>query len=67
MLAPLVKNKKWIQEEIAKQVNFLAHFSTIKEKIESAEFRNNLQGVYGYVDQKTFEKHQRAVLALEQN
>ncbi len=67
MLAPLVKNKKWIYEEITKQIDFQAHFCKIKEKIQSLEFRNNLQGVYGYIDQKTFEKHQRTVLALEPN
>ncbi len=66
MLAPLVKNKTWIQEEIAERVNFQTHFRKITEKIQSPEFKNNLQGVYGYIDQKTFEKHQQAILMLEQ-
>lgn len=66
MLAPQVKDKEWVCKEISKQINFQAHFRMIKEKIHSAEFKNNLQGVYGYVDQKTFEKHQQEVLGLEQ-
>ena len=67
MLAPLIKNRDWIREEVAARTNFQTRFHQIKEKIQSVEFKNNLQGVYGYIDQKTFEKHQRAVLALEQN
>ncbi len=65
MLAPLIKNKKWVQEELAGQISIKAHFRKIVETVQSPEFKNNLQGVYGYIDQKTFEKHQQAVLALE--
>lgn len=67
MLAPLVKNISLVQDETAKRADFQKHFLLIKEKIISAEFRNNLQGVYGYIDDKTFKKHQQAVLAWEQS
>ncbi len=65
MLAPLMKEVSWIQDEISKQLDFQKNFLVIKEKITSPEFKNNLQGVQGYIDQKTFEKHQQAVLELE--
>ena len=30
----------------------------------SLEFKNNLQGVYGHIDNLLFEKHKKAVLGL---
>lgn len=65
MLAPNIKNKKWIKEEISKKYNFEKLFLKIKGKITAKQFRDALQGVYGIIDDRVFEKHQRAVLSLE--
>ncbi|MEW5896623.1 MAG: hypothetical protein AB1668_02955 [Nanoarchaeota archaeon] len=36
-----------------------------KDKIISAQFKDDLQGVYGFIDQKTFEKHKKMLLEME--
>lgn len=61
MLLPLANIGK-VKGEIASQVDFTAQFERIKGKIMSDAFRNNLQGVYGFVDNKTFERHKKAFL-----
>ena len=65
MLAPNIKNKKWIKEEISKKYEFNKLFLKIKEKITSKQFKDSLQGVYGIIDDKVFEKHKKAILNLE--
>lgn len=62
MLLPLAKDKRKIKEEVASRVDFAEKFERIKEKIMSEAFRNNLQGVYGLVDGKIFEKHRKEFL-----
>lgn len=65
MLAPYIKDKKWVKEEITKRYDFKDRFLKIKEKITSKKFKDSLQGVFGYIDNNVFEKHQKAVLRLE--
>ncbi len=62
MLIVHVDNFAWIQQEIQKKVDFKSYAKMIREKICSSAFKNNLQGVYGYVDEKMFEKHQKKIL-----
>ena len=56
---------KRIKEEIMKRCDFNERFSRLKDKITSAKFKDNLQGVYGYVDKNLFEKYKKKVLELE--
>ena len=65
MLITHVKSKKWIKEEISKKYDFIERFSKIKEKITSKQFKDDLQGVFGFIEDKIFEKHKKAVLDLE--
>lgn len=65
MLILHVKDTKWVKEEINKRYDFKNRFTKIKEKIISPKFKDNLQGVYGYIDNKIFEKHKKALLDLE--
>ena len=65
MLSVHAENKKWIKEEISKKYNFKERFSKIKEKINSKQFKDGLQGVFGFIDNKIFEKHKKAVLEFE--
>ena len=62
MVMPEVKNFKNLKEEINQKTNFKEKFERIKKEISSDKFRNSLQGVFGYVDDKVFEKHKKAVL-----
>lgn len=65
MLTPNIKDKAWLKEEISQRCNFKDRFDTIKNIITSDKFKDNLQGVYGYIEDKIFEKHKKAVLALQ--
>ncbi len=65
MLLPNANDKDWIKEEISKRFDFEKAFNKVKVKITSAQFKNDLQGVFGYVDPKVFEKHKKAILGLE--
>lgn len=65
MLAPNIKDKNFVKEEISKKCNFNDNFLRIKEKITSKQFKDGLQGVYGYINDLVFEKHKKAILELE--
>lgn len=62
MLIIHVNNFDWIQQEAQKRTDFKKQAKIMREKISSIAFKNNLQGVYGYVDEKIFEKHQKKIL-----
>ncbi len=65
MLMPSAKDKRWIKEEISKRLYFEKAFHKIEAKVTSSQFKNNLQGVFGYVDTKAFEKNKKAILSLK--
>lgn len=65
MLISKAENIKWIKEEINKRYNFKEKFSKLKDIINSVKFKDNLQGVYSFIDEKTFEKHKKAIFELE--
>ena len=65
MLITRAKDLKWIKNEIIKKYDFNEKFAKIKDKITSKDFRNNLQGVYGKVDDKTFERYKKSLLDME--
>ena len=64
MLMAKCNNPKWIKDEISRRYNFNERFSKIKEKITSNEFRNNLHGVYGRIDDNTFKKYKKSLLGI---
>lgn len=64
MLTKQAKETEWIKKEIKKRYDFKDRFTKIKNKISSPKFKDDLQGVYGYVDETVFEKHKKAVLTL---
>ncbi len=67
MLSPNLKNKDWIKKEISDRYDFDNRLSKIKEKISSKQFKDGLQGIYGYIDDVVFEKHKKALLGFEKN
>lgn len=67
MIASNMKNKEWIKQEITSRYSFDDRFDKIKEKIESKQFKDNLQGIFGYIDNKIFEKHKKIILNFKQN
>ncbi len=64
MMIDKVQNKDIIRKEVSERTDFNKQFKKLKEKITSKEFKNNLQGVFGLVQEKTFEKNKEKVLAL---
>jgi len=67
MLITKIKDKEWIKNEIDKRCNFKERFKKIKSKINSSQFKDNLQGVYGHVDNELFEKHKKSLLDFPKN
>jgi len=65
MLAIKCENPKWIKEEIQKRYDFYDRFNKIKDRINSKEFKDNLQGVYGKIDNITFDKYRKALLDFD--
>lgn len=64
MMAPMVKDRKWIKAEVESMCDFKERFNRLKSRISSKEFRNGLQGVYGLVDESTYAKNINAVVSL---
>lgn len=64
MILPQASNSRWIKEEISKRCNFKDRFEKVKNKIISKQFKDNLQGVYGKIDKKVFEKHEKALMKM---
>lgn len=64
MLITQTEDIEWVKEEIAKRYSLKDRIKKIKEKINSEQFKNNLQGVYGYIDEKIFEKHKSEINKL---
>ena len=59
-----IKDKGWIKEEISKRYEFKDRFSKLTKEIDSKQFKNSLQGVFGLVDNKLFEKHKKLIHEL---
>ncbi|MBW2966275.1 hypothetical protein KY342_04185, partial [Candidatus Woesearchaeota archaeon] len=64
MLITKSKDKTWIKQEIEKRCSFKERFAKIKEKINSKQFKDNLQGVYGHIDDELFKRYKKQVLKL---
>ncbi|MEK6949389.1 MAG: nucleotidyl transferase AbiEii/AbiGii toxin family protein, partial [Nanoarchaeota archaeon] len=64
MLVLQVKSMEWIKEEASKRCNFKERFDIIKNKVTSQKFKDDLQGVFGYVDEKLFERHKKALAGM---
>ena len=62
MLIVHVNDFHWIREEVEKRADFKERAEKIKEKISSLSFKNNLQGVYGFIDEQIFEKHKKKII-----
>jgi len=64
MMLPSAQDKDWIKSEVSSRVEFKEKMNKIIQKISSKQFKDGLSGVYGYIDQKVFDKHVKAVRSL---
>ena len=65
MMMPNADSSEWIKSEIIKRYNLKDRIKKILAKVNSKQFMDGLAGVYGRFDQKAFEKHKNAVMALD--
>jgi len=49
-----VKDLSFIKNEINKKANFAKQYEKLKNKVLSKDFKNNLQGVFGFLPEQTF-------------
>lgn len=66
MMSYLMRDKKWIRAEIASRYDFNNRFRKIEETVTSKKFRDGLQGVYGLIDDKTFQNSINAIESLKE-
>lgn len=67
MLAPCIKEKEWVKHEVSKRYDFNDRFAKLKNKITSKQFKDGLQGVFGFVDEQVFNKHKEIIFRLGTN
>ncbi len=65
MLITHINDFKFIKDEVSERTDFEKQFKTLKDKVYSKGFKDNLQGVFGFVPEDIFEKHKKIILKLE--
>lgn len=65
LLISEVKDKNWVKQEVSSRSSFENRFEILKKEITSKQFKDGLQGVFGSIDTKLFEKHKKLILDLE--
>jgi|SRR3989344_6824647 len=65
LLVSSVKNKEWIKKEVLKRYNLKDRLVKVLSKINSKQFKDELQGVFGMVDNKLFERNKKLIGELE--
>lgn len=65
MLVVYIKDRQWIKQEVETRYNFDDRILKLKDKISSKQFKDGLQGIYGSIDNKLFDKHKLLILELD--
>ncbi len=66
LLINSVKDKKWIKKEVSERFDLKDRLAKALSKINSKQFKDELQGVFGIVDNKVFERNRKMILELEE-
>ena len=64
LLIDLVKDKEWITKEVSERYDVKERLGKALKEITSKQFKDGLQGVFGFIDNKIFEKHKKMMLEL---
>ena len=64
LLINSVQDKEWVKSEIAARYNLSDRLSKALSKINSKQFKDELQGVFGMIDDKVFERNRYMILEL---
>jgi len=65
MMTPKAEKIEWIKQEVSNRYILNERLEKIKKIINSKQFKDNLQGIYGYIEQKIFDKYKKAIQELE--
>ncbi len=65
LLITSLKNKNWVKKEISERYDLKDRLSKFFNKINSKQFKDDLQGVFGMVDDRLFERNKKLILDLE--
>lgn len=65
MMLPNASDREWVKAQVALRYDFKNRITKMIETVTSAQFRDGLSGVYGYVDQGVFEKYKKAITAFQ--
>lgn len=64
LLINFVKDKEWIKKEVSKRVDLKERLSKALNKINAKQFKDELQGVFGMIDNKIFERNRKLISDL---
>ena len=64
LLINSVKDKKWVKKEVSERCNLKDRLSKALSKINSKQFKDELQGVFGMIDNKAFERNKKLISEL---
>ena len=67
LLISSIKDKKWVMKEVAERYDLKDRLSKVLNKINSKQFKDGLQGVFGIIDEKTFAKNKKMIIELGDN
>jgi len=59
LMIAYIKDKNFIKKEVSNRVDFKERLEKVIKEINSAQFKDGLQGVFGFVDNKLFERNKK--------
>ncbi len=59
-----IKDKRFIKKEVSDRFNFQDRIEKVIKEISSKQFKDGLQGVFGFVDNKLFERNKKEFVDL---
>lgn len=65
LLVNSIKDKKWVKKEVLQRHNLKNRLTKVLSKISSKQFKDELQGVFGMVDKKIFERNKKLIGELK--
>lgn len=65
MMVPAANDKEWVKSEITRRYDLKDRITKTIDKVTSKQFKDGLSGVYGGFDIKVFEKHKKALFAMQ--
>lgn len=64
LLIGSVKDKAWIKKEVSERYDFNNRLFKLTSEIMSKQFKDGLQGVFGFIDEKIFERNKKIIIEL---